>query len=143
MLHRILYLSDATPGMDTAALRRLVSKAQIANRRQDLTGVLAIGNGTFAQVLEGRAEVVEALLARIAEDPRHHNIVVLSREEIQSRCFDRWAMELLFDESLHETLAAIRLGTAPARSLLDHLVTLSQEQAPFWTPQFSALTLRD
>ena len=50
-------------------------------------------NGThFAQVLEGRREVLEETFERIQMDPRHQDVVLLSFAEADSRLFPEWKM---------------------------------------------------
>jgi hypothetical protein len=44
------------------------------------------------QVLEGGRSPVSALYNRIANDPRHHDVVLLSYEEIGERSFASWSM---------------------------------------------------
>lgn len=54
--------------------------------------MLLYSEGSFMQVLEGEEETVEALMSKIADDPRHHEIIVLSREPIEARDFGKWSM---------------------------------------------------
>lgn len=44
------------------------------------------------QVLEGPDEVVEAVFETIKADPRHKDVIVLSREQISNRQFPAWEM---------------------------------------------------
>jgi len=46
----------------------------------------------FLQVLEGGRSQVSQLYNRIAADPRHHDVVLLTYEEIAERHFAGWAM---------------------------------------------------
>jgi hypothetical protein len=46
----------------------------------------------FAQVLEGPAEEVDRVLARIERDPRHHDVRLLRTSTIVTRDFPRWVM---------------------------------------------------
>ena len=43
-------------------------------------------------VLEGGRDAVSALYNRIAQDPRHHDVALLSYEEIGERSFSSWSM---------------------------------------------------
>lgn len=49
-------------------------------------------DGSFFQVLEGSADAVDALFARIALDPRHRSVVTIIREPISQRAFGEWTM---------------------------------------------------
>ena len=44
------------------------------------------------QVLEGGRDVVSALYNRIANDPRHTDVILLQYEEITERRFAGWSM---------------------------------------------------
>ena len=44
------------------------------------------------QVLEGGRDAVSALYNRIAQDPRHRDVIVLQYEEITERRFAGWTM---------------------------------------------------
>jgi hypothetical protein len=59
-----------------------------------VTGVLChcATSKIFMQVLEGGRGAVSALYNRIAQDPRHRDIVLLSYEEIGERSFSGWSM---------------------------------------------------
>ncbi len=59
-----------------------------------MTGVLChcATSKIFMQVLEGGRGAVSALYNRIAQDPRHRDIVLLSYEEIGERSFSGWSM---------------------------------------------------
>ena len=46
----------------------------------------------FLQVLEGGRASVSALYNRIAQDPRHREVVLLHYEEIGERHFSSWSM---------------------------------------------------
>jgi hypothetical protein len=62
------------------------------NSQLDVTGVLLHSEGNFFQVLEGDAEVIESLYAKIGRDKRHKNVVLIIREPIVSRSFADWSM---------------------------------------------------
>jgi len=57
-----------------------------------VTGVLCCSGGIFLQVLEGGRSAVNRLYNRIAADPRHAQVELLSYEEIGERRFAGWAM---------------------------------------------------
>ena len=55
------------------------------NRQLDVTGCLLLAGPLFAQVLEGRRDAVEPLVARIAADPRHRQVRVLVERQTSAR----------------------------------------------------------
>lgn len=75
-----------------AAIRAILATARRRNGPQAVTGALLFSAHCFAQVLEGPAEVVDRLFGQIEDDPRHADIVVVSRTPIQSRQFPEWSM---------------------------------------------------
>lgn len=54
--------------------------------------MLLYAHGSFMQVLEGEAEIVDETLARIARDPRHQDLTVIAHHPVASREFATWAM---------------------------------------------------
>lgn len=106
MLQEIVYRSTAT-GSTTSLLNMatLLAEAQWNNQRRGLTGALAAHDEVFFQVLEGPADVLDSLLARLSSDPRHKDLQILGRRPIEARRFGDWSM------------AHARINPAQARSL--------------------------
>ncbi|GAA3753938.1 hypothetical protein GCM10022270_10780 [Terriglobus aquaticus] len=73
-------------------LAQLVATSRRNNASDWISGVLLYNGTAFAQVLEGPANAVESCLNRIQQDPRHSNLVVVSRNPIQRRLFSAWSM---------------------------------------------------
>ena len=92
-LLRAVYVSTATRDLRDEELVALLDVSRRDNvARWDVTGALAYHDRVFIQVLEGHEAAVEALLARIARDPRHTGMMVVSRSRIDGRMFGGWAM---------------------------------------------------
>jgi hypothetical protein len=87
-----IYASAATRDLDEAELVALLNHARAANARRGVTGMLVYSDGSFFQVIEGAQEVVEALLDRIALDPRHERLTRIIHEPIARRTFGEWTM---------------------------------------------------
>jgi hypothetical protein len=92
MLVRLMYASRATDSVDQEALSAILKKSKANNTDLGVTGVLCFSGGIFLQVLEGGRSPVSALYNRIASDPRHRDVVLLSYEEIGERSFASWSM---------------------------------------------------
>jgi hypothetical protein len=92
MLVRLMYASRATETVRPEVLAAILKKSTHANPAVGVTGVLCFSGDIFLQVLEGGRSQVSALYNRIAQDPRHTEVVLLSYEEIAERSFAGWAM---------------------------------------------------
>ena len=93
VLERLVYCSRAR--IDTASLQaisELLGVSRRNNARDGLTGALAVNDGWFLQVVEGSATALDRLLRRLAEDPRHTDLEVLSRRPVSGRLFPDWSM---------------------------------------------------
>ena len=95
-LHRAIYVSDAAGEAATSllVLAEILGASERNNRRDGLTGVLMRHGGRFLQAIEGRRTDVDRLMDRLRADPRHHNIRLLSDQDIPTRLFPEWPMTL-------------------------------------------------
>lgn len=91
-LSHLIYASTAVSKMGQPELRVILDSARIVNAQLDVTGVLLHSDGSFFQVLEGDAEIIDSLYAKIGRDKRHKNTVLIVREPIASRSFADWSM---------------------------------------------------
>ena len=91
---RLVYISRnlVAPDRVAAAMSSILAASQSRNREHDITGVLAAVAGHFLQMLEGPAEAVDALVARIRSDRRHDEFKVLLRTAVSTRLFPNWSM---------------------------------------------------
>jgi hypothetical protein len=94
MLVRLMYASRAAAAVDADAMAAILRKSKEHNPRLGVTGVLCYcaNANIFLQVLEGGRNAVSGLYNRIAQDPRHHDVALLSYEEIGERSFSSWSM---------------------------------------------------
>jgi hypothetical protein len=92
MLVRLMYASRATETVRPEALNAILKKSTSNNPGVGITGVLCFSGDIFLQVLEGGRSQVSKLYNRIAQDPRHSDVVLLSYDEIDERSFAGWAM---------------------------------------------------
>jgi hypothetical protein len=91
-LSHLIYASAAESQMGQPELRTILERARTVNSQLDVTGILLYSEGSFFQVLEGRAETIDSLYAKIAGDKRHKNAVLIVREPVASRSFADWSM---------------------------------------------------
>ncbi|MDQ2928131.1 MAG: BLUF domain-containing protein [Pseudomonadota bacterium] len=92
MLVRLMYASRAAEPVRPETLNAILKKSTHDNPGVGVTGVLCFSGEIFLQVLEGGRSQVSRLYNRIARDPRHTDVVLLSYEEIEERSFAGWAM---------------------------------------------------
>jgi len=92
MLVRLLYASRAAHPMSEAELSAILKSSREHNPAEGLTGLLCYSDGVFIQVLEGGRDAVNARYKSIVQDPRHHDVILLSYEEIDERRFAGWTM---------------------------------------------------
>jgi len=92
MLVRLMYASRAAEAVRPETLSAILKKSTQNNPGAGVTGVLCFSGDIFLQVLEGGRSQVSKLYNRIAQDPRHTDVVLLSYEEIEERSFAGWSM---------------------------------------------------
>jgi hypothetical protein len=148
---QVVYVSRARDGLSSADLLDILMISRRNNPANGITGMLLFGNGNFLQVLEGEESTVDALLDKLARDPRHAQIQVLSRRAIDHRQYSNWGMgfERLSPQALDErkSLAGFSLRDFDAGYLASHDDTVEQllepHRAPHWDPLLRELDARD
>jgi hypothetical protein len=85
--------SKAVGNLPNAVMLRLARRSSAYNTRMGLTGQLVLSEGRFTQSLEGPADTLLSLAARILADPRHEAIRTIAFRAIESRRFSQWRIE--------------------------------------------------
>ena len=109
LLTRVFYVSEIAEGVTDLDVQIILSVAQVNNRRLDVTGMLAQSDGHFAQLLEGRSEVIAPLLAKITSDRRHRNVRLLLQDAIATRQFSRWSMGLVRRDDMADEMRQLHV----------------------------------
>lgn len=129
-LIRVIYVCSTTSGINEHEVLRLLKQARIANRKQDVSGMLLYIGGFFLQTLEGEPAMVDAVSGTIFRDKPRMRLTQIARESIAEREFSEWTMgfatvdpleagRLLGDEGLFGSAPAIaRLDAQGAKTLL-------------------------
>ncbi len=92
-VHQLLYRSRCLTETDSALqMSDILAEARPANARDGITGALTAVNGRFVQIVEGDAEVIDALMERLQRDRRHADLVVRERRVVSQRAFADWDM---------------------------------------------------
>ncbi len=73
-------------------LAGILSAARRNNPRDGITGALICRHDVYLQLIEGPADAIDALYARILADDRHTNVELLLTEDAGERMFPAWAM---------------------------------------------------
>jgi hypothetical protein len=110
VLKRVSYISKFSRPLSREEITQLAADAAERNRTLGVTGMLMSSGGIFYQVLEGPVEAVDQLFQKIAADPRHQDVLVLSsQEEVEDRQFPSWAMKKVnLDEEATSRLEPIK-----------------------------------
>ena len=93
-IHFVIYVSRATAPLTAEALTELHRQVREANRQAGISGCLLYQDGCFMQMLEGRFEVLRALIDRIRADARHGDFRLVIEGPAQRRVFRDWGMVL-------------------------------------------------
>ena len=93
-LHFLIYVSRAAQSMSGSALEALLKDPRIFNLSNGITGCLLYQDGYFMQMLEGKREVLFALMEKIKCDPRHHDVTIVIEGQARNRVFMDWSMAL-------------------------------------------------
>jgi hypothetical protein len=113
-------------------LAGILSTARRNNLQNKISGALICRHDIYLQLIEGPADLVDALYDRICCDDRHTNIEKLLEEDVSERMFGAWAM--LDDEapslfwSVDEVEAGV-LAKASRDELLAPFIRLSEAKS--------------
>ncbi|MBX2838201.1 MAG: BLUF domain-containing protein [Gammaproteobacteria bacterium] len=94
----IVYVSQAIKPFDNDELAQLLEHSRENNVKDGITGLLIyrfnsdFNRGNFVQVLEGSEQAIDDVWRRISNDDRHHTIVVIDEQSIETRMFEQWSM---------------------------------------------------
>lgn len=91
-LINLIYISSAIKEQTDADLDAILEYSVRRNKQNKLTGMLLYAGRNFLQVLEGEEKDVDATFARIEKDARHNGIIIIDRETIPFRSFEKWHM---------------------------------------------------
>ena len=128
----LLYISRCTlpPTEGAEQIAELVAAARSRNAALNLTGALIWTGENFAQILEGPADALDAVMADIRQDARHTDITMLFTHPIQQRRFSDWRMAYCGSASYVDRHLAQLFGAASAlNGHTEQLVTLMEEYA--------------
>jgi Sensors of blue-light using FAD len=88
----LVYVSSASREMSDGDLRAILESARSHNDEDKITGMLLYQDGYFIQALEGEDAAVESTYARIKQDARHSHVLLVYKNPIDKRAFEKWEM---------------------------------------------------
>lgn len=91
-IFQLVYVSSAKTKFSPAELTALLDQSRQKNARAGLSGILLYHDGNFMQLLEGEEQQVRSTYAHIAQDPRHHGCMILTKNQVAERTFPDWTM---------------------------------------------------
>lgn len=103
-INQVFYVSRASSNITITDVRNILSISQRNNRRLDLTGCLLYSGRHFAQVLEGREEVIISTISSVTTDGRNRDIRILLNRQIPLRQYPTWSMAGLYNLDLDDRL---------------------------------------
>jgi hypothetical protein len=106
---RVLYASESKlRGSIYAEMERIRATALRHNVAAGIRAALLYQSGWFVQWKEGPAEAVQALMARVARDPRHHDVRVVHSSVGPRLLSGPWSMAVvLADDTWHDMTARV------------------------------------
>ena len=107
---RLIYKSRAATELDWPIIEKILHHSEANNSLAAITGFLIASKTHFLQVIEGRFEDVNETFFRIARDPRHESIQLLSYEVVDARLFESWAMKGIGTLDANTSLARQLIG---------------------------------
>lgn len=119
MLVQTAYLSQATRPLDDNELIKLLETSRAKNFRRGVGGLLLYREGSFLQILEGRAVEVESLLQTIQRDTRHTDVRIILRQDVSERVFVNWRMGFITPEALIQAHPAFSHALAHGQNTLE------------------------
>lgn len=91
-LRSIIYVSSATELFTSETLRDLLAVSRRNNAARGISGILLYWDGNFLQYIEGPREQLDLLMTKVGQDTRHSGLIVLARDDIETRAFPDWTM---------------------------------------------------
>lgn len=135
---RLVYCSKSYGELPLMEIQRILEVARPANAQAQVTGMLAYEAPWFLQALEGDRDEVNELYLKIAEDPRHDQITLISYEIVEDRLFGAWQMgfagsSAAFKQTLascgHEHFEPLNMEQSQALQFLKFLAGSDAEAA--------------
>lgn len=140
MPYQMMYSSQASAPMTVGDLEQILTDARSGNEARNVTGALVYVDGVFFQILEGDKDVLNALMANISRDTRHHSVKIFYQAEVDRPAFGSWRMACLCPSAKQMSAWAGLPGTTTVEKLLDDLYGDPQRAPTMLVNLLKALT---
>ncbi len=94
MIKQYVYISTAV-GLSREDVDGILDACARNNVAREITGLLLYNGRNFLQLLEGKVETLDRLMAAIEVDPRHAGVLVMHKGDVEKRDCPDWAMKLI------------------------------------------------
>ena len=105
-MYRLIYKSRGASPINWEAVDSIMLKSLQNNLKDSIGGVLLCTKSHFLQVLEGEFDKVNETFMRIAHDPRHTQVQLISFHEVEKRLFNQWKMRIISIADIHDPAQA-------------------------------------
>ncbi|ANU06752.1 BLUF domain-containing protein [Paraurantiacibacter namhicola] len=132
-MERLIYTSTAAENLSSPDVFAIVAQSERNNSASGIGGFLIHSGGRFLQLLEGPALRLEALMAEIEADARHHGVEVIYRAPAEETWFPDWDMKPLISFSGTPGLEELREVLAekdPSGEIMGHVLSFLEGPAP-------------
>lgn len=123
LLSSFLYCSMLSPDAEPTCVADIIRTSRRVNAELDVTGILVFDGQRFCQYLEGPGAHIDALAARIRNDPRHTDFRAQHHAPLQgARRFGQWSMAYALANDAEPLEHLHLLDGAPALQRLTDLL---------------------
>jgi hypothetical protein len=92
MLTQLVYVSNRSKFCTAKDIEQILESSVRNNQKKNITGVLLYSDKKFLQCIEGNYEDLKKLYAKIKQDKRHYNPIMIGFTTVKERLFPAWQM---------------------------------------------------
>ena len=125
MFKAVLYISSLNFSSETAnedQIRNIKKTSIASNKKNNISGVLALNKKHFLHVIEGEKNTIDTLLDNIKNDDRNKNLSVVLDLEISEKIYPDWEMIESYSAKQSQLLSLF------LQRSIDDLPMIEQEQ---------------
>jgi hypothetical protein len=85
-------MSNQANVLNEKDIEDLLFQVREKNKRLAITGLLLLIQGKFIQYIEGPKNEIDKVYKKIKTDPRHNDLLLLDKGDLEERQFSDWSM---------------------------------------------------